>query len=536
MKIHALIGAVTASALLLCLPPAMGAGAPGFAWPNGARAAVSLAYDDALDSQLDHAIPDLDRYGLKGSFYLQLSNPAVLARMEAWRAAARHGHELGNHSLFHQCQHSKPQREWVQAHRDLDTTTPEQMRDQVVLANTMLEAIDGRKERTYTVPCGDRIASGKEYVNGLRPAFVAIKARMGDGVVDSMDALDPYEVPVLAPEGLSGQELIAVVKRAVAKGTMANFTFHGVGGDYLRTSNEAHRELLAWLAQNRKLVWTDTFLNLMRHVKASQSPASKVSGAVPTSPPGWVLDWNDEFDGAQLDHGKWVEELGGHGFGNNELQTYTARAENLRVGGGNLVIEARREDHDGRHYTSARIKTAGLVERTHGRYEARIRIPRGQGIWPAFWLLGADCQATGWPRCGEIDIMENIGKEPSTVHGTLHGPGYSGEHAFGKPSALDTGAYADDYHLYAVEWEPREIRWYRDGILYHTARPELVKGDWVYEHPFYVILNLAVGGYWPGNPDASTSFPQQMLVDYVRVYRRAGSPAAAAGGGGGKGK
>jgi beta-glucanase (GH16 family) len=512
-----------AAALLLCAPLCAHAAPPAerFAWPNGARAAVSLAYDDAIDSQLDHAIPDLDRYGLKGSFYLQLSNPAVQKRMAEWRAAAKRGHELGNHSLFHQCSHAKPQREWVQAQRDLDTTTPAQMRDQVELANTMLQAIDGGSERTYTVPCGDRLASGKDYVDGLRGAFVAIKSGEGSGVIEDMARLDPWAVPVLAPVGLSGQELIAIVKRAEAKGTMVNFTFHGIGGDYLTTSNQAHRELLAYLAAHRKTVWTDTFLNLMRHVKAQQAQAGVGPG------PGWVLDWSDEFEGRALDRSKWVEETGGHGFGNNELQYYTARPENVRVAGGNLVIEARREDWQGRHYTSARIKTAGLFERTHGRYEARIKIPRGQGIWPAFWLLGADCDKAGWPRCGEIDIMENIGKEPSTVHGTLHGPGYSGEHAFGKPSSI-AGAFADDFHVYAVEWEPREIRWYRDGVLYHTARPALVKGDWVFEHPFFVILNLAVGGYWPGNPDAGTVFPQQMLVDYVRVYRPSGSGSSGA--------
>jgi beta-glucanase (GH16 family) len=345
-------------------------------------------------------------------------------------------------------------------------------------------------------------------VPGLRADFVAIKAGEGDGVVASMATLDPYEVPVLAPVGLSGKELIALVKRAVEKGSMVNFTFHGVGGDYLTTSDEAHRELLAYLAANRKLIWTDTFVNLMRHVKSAQS--------------GWVLDWSDEFDGNALDRRKWVEETGGHGFGNNELEYYTAGSQNVRVGDGMLAIEARREDREGRHYTS------GLLERTYGRYEARIRIPRGQGIWPAFWLLGADCATTGWPRCGEIDIMENIGKEPGIVHGTLHGPGFSGDKGFGKPSELASGAYADGFHVYAVEWEPREIRWYRDGILYHTARPDLVKGEWVYQHPFFVILNLAVGGYWPGNPDASTSFPQRMLVDYVRVYRRADTAPAVA--------
>ncbi|HEX9173993.1 MAG TPA: glycoside hydrolase family 16 protein [Telluria sp.] len=254
--------------------------------------------------------------------------------------------------------------------------------------------------------------------------------------------------------------------------------------------------------------------------------ASSVAAAQPVDnqavavPPGWLLDWSDEFDGATLDPRTWVAETGGNGWGNKELQYYTARPKNLRVGDGMLVIEAHRERYENRDYTSARIKTAGLKERTYGRYEARIKIPQGQGIWPAFWMLGADIASSGWPRSGEIDIMENIGKEPATVHGTMHGPGYSGEFGFGQPSALASGKYADGFHLFAVEWEPREIRWYRDGQLYHTARPALVKGEWVFEHPFFVLLNLAVGGQWPGNPDATTVLPQRMLVDYVRVYRR----------------
>jgi len=255
---------------------------------------------------------------------------------------------------------------------------------------------------------------------------------------------------------------------------------------------------------------------------AATSQAQVPTSAAVPAPQGWVLDWHDEFDGTSLDHAKWVEETGDPNNGNDEKQFYTARPDNLRIENGMLVIEARRENMGGMAYTSARIKTQDLVERTHGRYEARIRIPRGQGIWPAFWLLGADCRKIGWPRCGEIDIMENIGREPDLVHGTLHGPGYSGEKGIGRPQALGKGAYADDFHVFALEWEPDAIRWYRDGILYHTARPDTVGGDWVFERPFYVILNLAVGGYWPGYPDAGTPLPQRMLVDWVRVYRRPG--------------
>jgi peptidoglycan/xylan/chitin deacetylase (PgdA/CDA1 family) len=241
-----------------------------FHWPNGAKAAVSLAYDDALDSQLDQAIPALDKYKLKGSFYLQLSNPAVDKRMADWRAAARNGHELGNHSLFHQCSLKAPGHDWVQPHRDLDTTSVAQMRDQVVVANTMLMAIDGKRERTYTVPCGDVMAGGASYLPAIVAEFVAIKAGGGDAVTASMTGLDPYAVTVLAPVGLSGKQLIAMVEEGAAKGTMVNFTFHGVGGDYLTTSAAAHEELLKFLADNRKIYWTDTFLNIMTYVKKQQ--------------------------------------------------------------------------------------------------------------------------------------------------------------------------------------------------------------------------------------------------------------------------
>ena len=253
----------------------------GFAWPDGARAAVSLAYDDALDSQLDHALPALDRHGLRASFYLQLSNPSVARRMEAWRAAARRGHELGNHSLFHQCARSKPERDWVEAHRNLDTTSVEQMRDQVLLANTMLMAIDGRAVRTYTAPCGDTLAGGRDYLPGVRAAFVAIKVGSNGGVVEAMDTLDPYAVPVLAPSGVSGAQLIAIVRQAAQQGTMVNFTFHGIGGDYLGVSAQAHEELLRFLAANRRLFWTDTFLNIMRHVRREQARLKPTS-----TPPG----------------------------------------------------------------------------------------------------------------------------------------------------------------------------------------------------------------------------------------------------------
>jgi beta-glucanase (GH16 family) len=244
----------------------------------------------------------------------------------------------------------------------------------------------------------------------------------------------------------------------------------------------------------------------------------------------WVLTWSDEFNGAEgsaPDSKKWIEETGGGGWGNHELEYYTLRRENSRVENGNLVIEAVQEKFTGtdgvtRYYTSARLKTAKLFEQKYGKFEARIRIPNGRGMWPAFWMLGNDISTVGWPGCGEIDIMENVGSEPAQILGSLHGPGFSGDHSLHAAKALSSGKMADDFHVFAVEWEPREIRFYFDGELYETRMPkDLPAGPrWVFDHPFFLILNVAVGGDWPGSPDASTKFPQQMLVDYVRVYKK----------------
>ena len=246
------------------------AGDAAFTWPRGARAAVSLAYDDAIDSQLDNAVPALDRAGLKGSFYIKLSSPSLAKRMPEWRAAAAHGHELGNHTLFHQCSAALPDRTWVTPEDNIDTTSAARLVEQIRLGNTMLHAIDGKDERTFTVPCGDVMAAGENYVRLIHGDFVAIKGGTG-GVVPDMDRLDPYAVTVTAPEGLTGEQLIAFVKEAAQKGTMMNFTFHGVGGDYITTSNKAHEELLAYLAAHRDIYWTDTFMNIMKYVKAQQA-------------------------------------------------------------------------------------------------------------------------------------------------------------------------------------------------------------------------------------------------------------------------
>jgi beta-glucanase (GH16 family) len=244
----------------------------------------------------------------------------------------------------------------------------------------------------------------------------------------------------------------------------------------------------------------------------------------------WILTWSDEFDGrdgSEPDPAKWIAESGGSGWGNGELEYYTSRRQNIRQENGNLVIEAIKEEFKGpdgvlRDYTSARLKTAGRFSQRYGRFEARIQIPSGQGVWPAFWMLGDDVSRTGWPGCGEIDIMENVGSEPATIHGSLHGPGYSGANPLTTAYALSRGQFTDGFHTFAVEWEPQVIRFYVDGKLYGSKTPaDIPTGKrWVFDHPFFIVLNLAVGGTMPGNPDRTTILPQRMLVDYVRVYAR----------------
>lgn len=258
---------------------------PPLIWPNQARAAVSLAYDDALDSQLDNAVPALNRHGLKASFYLTLSSDTVRKRLAAWRTVAAQGHELGNHTLFHQCSRSAPDRSWVTPDNDLDTTSAAQLVAQVRVGNTLLHAIDGKQVRTFAAPCGDLKASGEPYLTALQGDFIAMKSAFG-GVVPDMQALDPYAVGVEVASDTTGGQLIALVQRAAVAGTMVNITFHGIGADYLAVSREAHEELLHHLATHRHIYWTDTFVRIMQYVKAHQLKAQDArTQAQRTSPP-----------------------------------------------------------------------------------------------------------------------------------------------------------------------------------------------------------------------------------------------------------
>ena len=258
--------------------------------------------------------------------------------------------------------------------------------------------------------------------------------------------------------------------------------------------------------------------------------AAAQSKSTPPASQPWILTWSDEFNGpngSPVDTSKWVFDVGGNGWGNKELEYYTARTTNAYQQDGNLVIKVLKEKYTGgdgvtRNYTSARLTTLGKFSQAYGRFEARMKIPRGQGMWPAFWMMGNDIDKVQWPTCGEIDVMENIGNEPDIVHGSIHGPEFSDgdlEASFRLPAGQ---ALADDFHIYAVEWEPDAVRFYLDDHLYVTrTHADMRPGwKWSFDHPFFLLLNVAVGGDWPGSPDTSTVFPQTMLVDYVRVYRQ----------------
>ena len=241
----------------------------------------------------------------------------------------------------------------------------------------------------------------------------------------------------------------------------------------------------------------------------------------------YQLVWEDDFAGlagTAPDATKWTYDIGigpgNDGWGNNELEYYTDRTENAALdGAGNLAITARSESFGGRSFTSARLNTKGIFTQTYGRFEARIKMPWGPGIWPAFWMLGANIDEVAWPKCGEIDIMEYRGQEPNLVHGSLHGPGYSGGSAITKSFGFTNDRFDVGFHLFAVEWGEDYIDYYVDDTLYQRIRPDDVPGEWVYNQPFFIILNVAIGGNYVGFPTPQTPFPQTMLVDYVKVYK-----------------
>ncbi|MEM2878128.1 MAG: family 16 glycosylhydrolase [Candidatus Hadarchaeales archaeon] len=228
----------------------------------------------------------------------------------------------------------------------------------------------------------------------------------------------------------------------------------------------------------------------------------------------WVLVWSDEFNGNSVDRSKWQFELGGWGWGNNELQYYT-NGGNAKVENGLLIITAKKERMGSCNYTSARLKTQGLFDIQYGRIEARLSVPMGDGLWPAFWMLGRNIGSVGWPKCGEIDIMEHINNE-TTIYGTMHWH-YNGHVSSGGQVLNLT---PNSFHVYAVEWDSSSIKWFQDGVQYYEVPIQnSMDSTEEFHQPFFIILNLAVGGNWPGPPSSNTPFPAEYKIDYVRVFK-----------------
>ncbi len=250
----------------------------------------------------------------------------------------------------------------------------------------------------------------------------------------------------------------------------------------------------------------------------------------PAQSSDWKLVWSDEFDGSALDFSKWEIEVNAFGGGNNELQIYTDRRENVRVERGNLVIEARRDNHEitgtAREYSSGRIRSKRRGDWKYGKFEVRARLPAGQGVWSAIWMMPTENAYGTWASSGEIDIMEFKGQEPNVVWGTLHyGKRWPNNAHTSDTLKLDKGDFTDDFHTFAIEWEEGVMRWYVDGRLYQTQKEWNSDGGKFpapFDQPFHMILNLAIGGGFVGNPDGTTEFPQQLLVDFVRVSQRDG--------------
>ena len=288
------------------------------------------------------------------------------------------------------------------------------------------------------------------------------------------------------------------------------------------TLKEADEDFLVELSNpTNAIIDTDEGIGTMRN-DDTFLPGSDDGYITPTSYAGYTLTWADEFDGTEIDETSWTHETGNHGWGNQELQNYTARPVNSYIANGKLVIEAREENFGGSEYTSARIISAGKREYQFGRIDIRAKLPVGQGMWPALWMLGANFFTVGWPNCGEIDIMENVGFEPNISHGAAHwGP--QGQ-TFSTPKTGDYHipageTFADEFHVFSIIWETDNIKWYVDDNLFHTLNKSEVGAHYNFNAPFFFIMNIAVGGTWPGSPDATTVFPQRMFVDYVRVFQ-----------------
>lgn len=249
-------------------------------------------------------------------------------------------------------------------------------------------------------------------------------------------------------------------------------------------------------------------------------PVDNTGYAGATTYPGMTLAWSDEFTANYINTNNWSYDTGGSGWGNNELEYYTNSNKNAYTTGGYLVIEARKETMGTNNYTSARMISKDKKTFTYGRIDFRAKLPKGQGVWPALWMLGNNIGTTPWPACGEIDIMELLGHEPQKTYGTIHwGAAGGGSTHIGGNYSLSSLTFNDKFHLFSLKWEADKMTFLIDDVPFFTANKSQVNGNYPFDKPFFFIMNVAVGGNWPGNPDATTVFPQRMIVDYVRVFQ-----------------
>ncbi|HXB44711.1 MAG TPA: family 16 glycosylhydrolase [Puia sp.] len=250
-------------------------------------------------------------------------------------------------------------------------------------------------------------------------------------------------------------------------------------------------------------------------------PVDNTGYSTPNIYAGYTLKWSDEFNGNQINPNNWTFETGNNnGWGNAELENYTSSTNNAFVSQGNLIIEARQEPSSGFAYTSARMKTQGNQSFTYGRVDIRAKLPKGQGMWPALWLLGNNINSAGWPTCGEIDMMELLGQAPNKVYGTIHwGANFANHQSIGTNYILGSGSFDQQFHVYSLIWRQDSINMKIDDQQFFGASRNEVSSPYPFDNPFFFIFNIAVGGNWPGSPDATTVFPQRMIVDYVRVFQ-----------------
>jgi hypothetical protein len=292
--------------------------------------------------------------------------------------------------------------------------------------------------------------------------------------------------------------------------------------DELVEENESFTIVLSDVS-NATLATTEVTMTILNDDEEEEDPfgipGQGYTGA--TSYPGYSLVWEEQFNGSVLNSDNWTYEIGtgSNGWGNNELQYY--REQNTHLFAGHLVIEAKQENFGGNNYTSSRLVTLGKQNFQYGRIDIRAALPQGQGIWPALWMLGSDFAEVGWPACGEIDIMELVGNEPNRVHGTVHyGVDFNQHQYRGQSSTLSEGIFADEFHLFTIIWEEDNIQWFVDDVpFFEFSRPDVGSQPWPFNDDFFFIVNLAVGGNWPGSPNASTQFPQYLFVDYIRVFQ-----------------